>query len=86
MLGTMDAQSTALLTIELASARSAETGRRQCEALEHHHVFSLGMASERGQGVGAGSQLSSDMAWWGAHDGHACRDLCEVRPRWERTA
>src|SRR4030095_14465881 len=63
ILGTMDAPSTAMLNIELASDRSAETWRTPCDALEHHHCFSLGMASDRGKGVVAGYQAACDMAW-----------------------
>ena len=86
ILVTMDAPSTAILTIELASERSAETWRSHCEALANPHFFSLGMASERGKGVVAGSQASCDRAWWGAAYFHEFRDLFEVRHRLERKA
>jgi hypothetical protein len=86
ILVTIDAQSTAILTIELASDRSAETWRSHFEALENHHFFSLGMASDRGKGVVAGYQASCDMALWVADYFHEFRDLFEVRHRWERKA
>ena len=86
ILVTIDAQSTAILTLELASDRSAETWRRPFEALENHHVFSLGMASDRGKGGVAGSQASWDMAWGVADYFHELRDLFEVRHRLEGKA
>src|SRR6266404_4152703 len=51
ILVTIDARSTTILNIELASDRSAETWRAHFEALEDHHFVSLGMASDRGTGL-----------------------------------
>src|SRR5512132_380790 len=82
ILVTIDARSTAILNIELASDRSAETWRTHFEALEHHHFFSLGMASDRGKGVVAGCH----MALWVADYFHEFRALFEVRNQWERKA
>jgi hypothetical protein len=82
----MDAHSTAILTIERAAERSAETWRSHFEALENHHFFRLGMASDRGKGVVAGYQAACDLAVWVADSFHACRDLFEVRHRVERKA
>ncbi len=48
ILITIDARSTTILKIELASDRSADTWKTHFEALENHHFFSLGMASDRG--------------------------------------
>jgi hypothetical protein len=42
ILVTIDARSTTILNIELASDRSAETWKAHFEALEEHHFFSLG--------------------------------------------
>src|SRR5215467_5631351 len=75
ILVTIDAQSTAILNIEFASDRSAETWRSHFEALEHHHFFSLGMASDRGKGVVAGYQAACDMALWVADYFHEFHDL-----------
>ena len=86
ILVTIDAQSTAILNIELASERSAETWRTHFEALENHHFFSLGMASDRGKGVVAGYQAACDMALWVADYFHEFHDLFEVRHQWERKA
>jgi hypothetical protein len=86
ILVTIDAHSTAILNIELASDRSAETWRTHFEALEHHHFLSLGMASDRGKGVMAGYQAACDMALWVADYFHELRDLFAVRNPWERKA
>jgi len=54
ILITIDARSTTILNIELASDRSADTWRAHFEALEEHQFCSLGMASDRGLGLVAG--------------------------------
>jgi hypothetical protein len=86
ILVTIDARSTAILKIELASDRSAETWKAHFEALESHHFFSLGMASDRGKGVVAGYQAACDMALWVADYFHEFRDLFEVLHQLERKA
>jgi hypothetical protein len=86
ILVTVEAQSTAILNIELASDRSAETWRAHFEALENHHFLSLGMASDRGKGVVAGYRAACDMALWVADYFHEFRDLFEVRHQLERKA
>jgi hypothetical protein len=50
ILVTMDARSTTILNIALASDRSADTWRAHCAALENHPFVSLGLASDRGLG------------------------------------
>jgi hypothetical protein len=86
ILITIDAHSTTILNIELATERSAETWRAHCAALEQHHFLSLGMASDRGTGLVAGYQAACDMALWVADYFHEVRDLYEVLHQWERTA
>jgi hypothetical protein len=86
ILVTIDARSTAILTIELASDRSADTWRAHCEALENHHFFSLGMASDRGLGLVAGYGAVCDMAVWVCDYFHEFRDLFELLQPLERTA
>jgi len=83
---TIDAASTAILNIELASERSADTWRAQFEALEAHHFCSLGMASDRGLGLVAGYRAACDMALWVADYFHEFRDLFEVLHHVERKA
>jgi hypothetical protein len=83
---TIDARSTTILTIELASDRSADTWRAHCEALEEHHVFSLGMASDRGLGLVAGYRAACDMALWVADYFHEFRDLFALQHQLERKA
>ena len=85
-LVTIDARSTTILKIELASDRSADTWRVHFEALEAHHFFSLGMASDRGLGLVAGYQAACDMALWVVDYFHAFRDLCELQHQLERKA
>lgn len=86
ILVTIDARSTAILNIELASDRSADTWRAHFEALEEHQFFSLGMASDRGLGLVAGYQAACDMALWVADYFHEFRDLFEVLHQLERKA
>ncbi len=86
ILVTIDAQSTAILKIELASDRSAETWKTHFEALENHQFVSLGMASDRGKGLVAGYQAACDMALWVADYFHEFRDLFEVLHQVERKA
>jgi hypothetical protein len=86
ILLTIDARSTTILNIELASDRSAETWRAHFDALEEHQFFSLGMASDRGTGLVAGYQAACDMALWVADYFHEFRDLFKVLHQLERKA
>ncbi len=86
ILVTIDAQSTAILNIELASDRSAETWKAHFEALEDHQFFSLGMASDRGTGLVAGYQAACDMALWVADYFHEFRDFFKLLHQLERKA
>jgi hypothetical protein len=86
ILVTIDAQSTTILKIELASDRSADTWRAHFEALEDHQFFSLGMASDRALGLVAGYQAACDTALWVADYFHEFRDLFKVLHQLERKA
>jgi hypothetical protein len=86
ILVTIEAQSTTILRIELASDRSAETWQAHFEALADHHFVSLGMASDRGKGLVAGYQAACDMALWVADYFHEFRDLFERLNQLERKA
>ncbi len=86
ILVTLDAQSTAILKIELASDRSAETWKAHFAALEDHHFYSLGMASDRGVGLVAGYQAAFETALWVSDYFHEFRELFKVVQRLERKA
>jgi len=86
ILVTIDARSTTILNIELASDRSADTWRAHFAALEEHQFVSLGMASDRGLGLVAGYQAACDMALWVADYFHEFRDLFAVLHQLERKA
>jgi hypothetical protein len=58
ILVTIDAPSTAILTIELASDRSAKTWETPCNDLGAHRFHRLGRASDRGVGLQAGYQAA----------------------------
>jgi hypothetical protein len=76
---TMEAHRTAILTIQLASERSAETWQAHVDALGQHHFHRIGMASARGRGLVAGSHAACPDARWGCARLHACRDLFDRR-------
>jgi hypothetical protein len=86
ILVTIDAQSTTILKIELASDRSAETWKAHFADLEDHHFYSLGMASDRGVGLVAGYQAAFETALWVCDYFHEFRELFKVLQRLERKA
>jgi tetratricopeptide (TPR) repeat protein len=86
ILVTIDAQSTAILKIELASDRSAETWKAHFAALEDHQFYSLGMASDRGVGLVAGYQGAFETPLWVCDYFHEFRELFKVVQRLERKA
>ena len=64
LLVTIEAQSTAILTIERASDRSAQTWQAHFDTLADHHFHSIGMASDRGRGLMAGYHAACQEARW----------------------
>jgi|TARA_B100001971_G_scaffold107194_1_gene98577 hypothetical protein len=86
ILITIDAHSTAILRIELAGDRSAETWRAHFAALEDHYFFPLGMASDRGQGLVAGYQAAVETGVWVSDHFHEFRALYQLLHQWERKA
>jgi len=86
ILVTIDAQSTAILTIELAADRSAETWRAHCAELDDHLFHSSGMASDRGVGLVAGYQAACEEALWVCDYFHEFRDLFNLLYQLERKA
>src|SRR6266571_7863172 len=75
ILVTIDAQSTAILNIELASDRSAKTWETHVQALGAHRFHSLGMASDRGVGLQAGYQAAWQEGFWVCDQFHEFQDL-----------
>ena len=75
ILVTIDAQSTAILKIELASDRSAQTWGSHFNDLGAHRFHSLGMASDRGVGLKAGYQAACQEGFWVCDQFHEFQDL-----------
>jgi hypothetical protein len=75
ILVTIDAQSTAILKIELASDRSAKTWETHFNDLGAHRFHSLGMASDRGVGLKAGYQAACQDGFWVCDQFHEFQDL-----------
>jgi len=86
ILITIDAHSTAILRIELAGDRSAETWSAHFAALEDHDFYPLGMASDRGQGLVAGYQVAGERGGWVSDNFHEFRALYQRLHQWERKA
>src|SRR5260370_18987994 len=86
ILVTIEAHSTAILKIQLASERSAETWEAHFDDLSEHHVPRIGMASDRGRGLVAGYQAACQDARWVYDRFHEFRDLLDRRRQLERKA
>jgi hypothetical protein len=86
ILVTIEAQSTAILKIQLASDRSAETWKAHCDDLGEHRFHSLGMASDRGLGLVAGYHAACQDARWVCDRFHEFQDLFDRRRQLERKA
>jgi hypothetical protein len=86
ILVTIDAQSTAILKIELASDRSAKTWEMHFKDLGVHRFHSLGMASERGIGLKAGYQVACQDGFWVCDQFHEFQDLFNRCHQLERKA
>ncbi len=86
ILVTLEAQSTAILKIQLASDRSAPTWKAHFEDLRDHHFQSIGMASDRGVGLVAGYQSACQDAIWVCDQFHEFQDLFKRCHQLERNA
>ena len=86
ILVTIDAQSTAILKIELASDRSAQTWETHFQDLGAHRFHSLGMASDRGVGLKAGYQAACQDGFWVCDQFHEFQDLFNRCHHLERQA
>jgi len=86
ILVTIDAQSTAILKIELASDRSAKTWETHFKDLGVHRFHSLGMASDRGVGLKAGYQAACKDGFWVCDQFHEFQELFNRCHQLERQA
>src|SRR6266567_271860 len=86
ILVTIEAQSTAILKIQLASERSAETWQAHFDDLGEHRFHSIGMASDRGLGLMAGYHAACPDARWVCDRFHEFQDLFDRRRQLERKA
>jgi hypothetical protein len=86
ILVTIDAQSTAILKIELASDRSAKTWETHFKDLGAHRFHSLGMASDRGVGLTAGYRAACQEGFWVCDQFHEFQDLFNRCHQLERKA
>ena len=86
ILVTIDAHSTAILKIELASDRSAQTWETHFRDLGAHRFHSLGMASDRGVGLKAGDQAACQEGFWVCDQFHEFQDLFNRCHQLERKA
>jgi len=86
ILVTIEAQSTAILKMQLASDRSAETWKAHFDDLGEHRFHSIGMASDRGLGLVAGYHAACPDARWVCDRFHEFQDLFDRRRQLERKA
>src|SRR6266403_418985 len=86
ILVTIEAQRTAILKIELAADRSAETWQAHFADLGAHRFHSIGMASDRGVGLTAGYQAACQDARWVCDRFHEFQALFDRRHQLERKA
>lgn len=86
ILVTIDAQSTAILKIELASDRSAETWEAHFNDLGAHRFHAVGMASDRGVGLKAGYQAACQDGLWVCDHFHEFQSLFERCHQLEKKA
>jgi hypothetical protein len=86
ILVTLEAQSTAILKIELTSDRSAQTWQTHFEDLGNHLFHSIGMASDRGVGLMAGYQAACQDGLWVCDQFHEFQDLFNRCHQLERKA
>jgi hypothetical protein len=86
ILVTIEAHSTAILKIQLASDRSAETWKAHFDDLGDHRFHSIGMASDRGLGLVAGYQAACQATRWVCDRFHEFQDLFARRHPLERKA
>ena len=68
ILVTIEPKSTAILKIELASNRSADTWKNHFKELFYHHYHSIGLSSDRGKGLTEGyKKFYLGRPWYSDH-------------------
>ena len=78
ILITIDAQSTAILKIQLASNRQAKTWKAHFKQVEENHLISKALGSDRGIGITQGyKEACPNMPWYSDHF-HEFRDLFKL--------
>jgi hypothetical protein len=86
ILVTIDAVSTAILRIELASDRTGSTWKQHFSELKDHQFIAKGLGSDRGAGIINGFQdLYPDVTWCSDHF-HEFTDLTKLRGTLEKQA
>src|SRR5437899_9530260 len=78
-LVTIEAPSMAMLKMQRASDRSAETWKAHCDDLGEHRFHSIGMASDRGLGLMVGYHAACPDARWVCDRLHEFQDLFDRR-------
>jgi len=79
ILLTLDAQSTAILTIEWAADRLATTWQTHFETLDDQGFHHIGMASDRGVGLVSGYQAAYGESLWVSDQFHELQELLNRR-------
>ncbi len=83
---TVEPVSTAILRIELAPNRNAETWKNHFLPIQHNQYKALGLSSDRGTGLVKGFfDACPDKSWYSIHF-HELRDLCGYLTRLENQA
>jgi len=86
ILITIDPVSTAILCIELAPNRQADTWKDHFQVIEKHNFIPSGLCSDRGNGIVAGFQAAFDGVMWCSDHFHEFRDLIKLCHLLERQA
>jgi len=86
ILITIVPKSTAILKIELASNRSAETWQRHYEKLQLNQFIAKALSSDRGKGIVGGYKSVYPQLPWYSDNFHEFRGLFKLRDKFERQA
>jgi hypothetical protein len=86
ILVTIDPVSTAILRIELAPNRNAQTWELHFQALKDHLVMAKGLGSDRAESINKGVQAVFDNLVWCSDHFHEFRDLVKLLATLEKQA